>query len=130
MTDDYLDQVNWDAQGLVPVITQDHVSKRILTQAWLNREALQTAVQEKRAVYWSRSRQSLWRKGEQSGNIQELVDIYLDCDNDSVCYLVRQVGGVACHTGRESCFYQKLVNCQWQSVDPVIKDPSQMYGGS
>lgn len=130
MTDDYLDQVKWNAQGLVPVITQDHVSKRVLTQAWLNKEALQTAVKEKRAVYWSRSRQSLWRKGEQSGNIQELVDIYLDCDNDSVCFLVRQVGGVACHTGRESCFYRKLVDCQWQTVDPVIKDPSQMYGGS
>ena len=130
MTDDYLDQVKWNAQGLIPVITQDHVSKRILTQAWLNREALQTAVKEQRAVYWSRSRQSLWRKGEQSGNIQELVDIYLDCDNDSVCFLVRQIGGVACHTGRESCFYRKLVDRQWQTVDPVIKDPSQMYGGN
>lgn len=129
MTEDYLDQVNWGADGLVPVIAQDHASRRLLTQAWLNREALQTAVREGRAVYWSRSRQRLWRKGEQSGNVQELVDVYLDCDNDSVCYLVRQVGGVACHTGRESCYYQKLVEGSWQSVDPVLRDPDQMYGG-
>ena len=129
MTEDFLDQVNWGADGLVPVITQDHASKRLLTQAWLNREALQTAVREGRAVYWSRSRQRLWRKGEQSGNVQELVDVYLDCDNDSVCFLVRQLGGVACHTGRESCYYQKLVEGSWQSVDPVLRDPDQMYGG-
>lgn len=128
MTDNYLDQVKWNADGLVPVITQDHVSKRILTQAWLNREALETAIREKRAVYFSRSRKALWRKGEQSGNVQELVDVYLDCDNDSVCYLVRQLGGVACHTGRESCFHQKLIEGQWQVVDPVIIDPEQMYG--
>jgi len=127
MSQDYLDQVNWNENGLVPVIAQDHVSKRILTQAWLNREALETAVREKRAVYWSRSRQALWRKGEQSGNTQELVDVYLDCDNDSVCYLVRQVGGIACHTGRESCFYRKLVDDQWLAVDPVLRDPKQMY---
>ena len=129
MTADFLDQVKWGSDGLIPVITQDHVSKRILTQAWLNREALQAAVSENRAVYWSRSRQQLWRKGEQSGNVQELVDVYLDCDRDSVCYLVRQIGGVACHTGRESCFYQKLVDGEWQAVDPVIRDPKQMYGG-
>lgn len=128
MTDNYLDQVKWNADGLVPVITQDHVSKRILTQAWLNREALETAIREKRAVYFSRSRKALWRKGEQSGKVQELVDVYLDCDNDSVCYLVRQLGGVACHTGRESCFHQKLIEGQWQVVDPVIIDPEQMYG--
>jgi phosphoribosyl-AMP cyclohydrolase len=130
MVDDYLDKINWNDHGLVPVLTQDHVSKRILTQAWINREALATAVRERRAVYWSRSRQQLWRKGEQSGNVQELVDVYLDCDNDSVCYLVRQIGGIACHTGRESCFYQKLVDGQWQAVDPVIRDPEQMYGRS
>jgi phosphoribosyl-AMP cyclohydrolase len=129
MAADFLNQVNWNSDGLVPVITQDNISKRILTQAWLNREALETAVKEKRAVYWSRSRNSLWRKGEQSGNVQELVDVYLDCDNDSVCYLVNQIGGVACHTGRESCFYQKLVDGAWRAVDPVIRDPEQMYSG-
>ncbi len=130
MSEEFLDQINWNAEGLVPVIAQDSESKRILTQAWLNREALRTAVTEKRAVYWSRSRQSLWRKGELSGNIQELVDIYLDCDNDSVCYLVRQIGGVACHTGRQSCFYQRLEHGRWLAVDPVIRDPDLMYGGS
>ena len=130
MTEDFLDQIKWNSEGLVPVITQDHVSKRILTQAWLTREALQAALNENRAVYWSRSRQSLWRKGEQSGNVQELVDVYLDCDNDSVCYLVKQIGGIACHTGRESCFYQRLVDGEWQVVDPVIRDPKQMYGGN
>ena len=128
MNNDFLDQVNWNADGLVPVLTQDHVSKRILTQAWINREALEATVSEKRAVYWSRSRQQLWRKGEQSGNVQELVDIYLDCDNDSVCFLVKQIGGIACHTGRESCFYRKLVDGEWQTVDPVLRDPAQMYG--
>ena len=128
MAEDFLDQVKWNSQGLVPVITQDYESKRILTQAWLNREALELAVKEKRAVYWSRSRQSLWRKGEQSGNVQELVEVYLDCDNDSVCYLVNQIGGIACHTGRESCFHKRLVEGEWQTVDPVIRDPAQMYG--
>lgn len=125
---EYLEQINWNRDGLVPVITQDHESKRILTQAWISKEALETAIKEKRAVYWSRSRKTLWRKGEQSGNIQELVDVYLDCDNDSVCYLVKQIGGIACHTGRESCFYQKLIEGQWRVIDPVLRDPEQMYG--
>ncbi|HJO12310.1 MAG TPA: phosphoribosyl-AMP cyclohydrolase, partial [Gammaproteobacteria bacterium] len=100
---------------------------RVLTLAWLNSEALQTAVAEGRAVYWSRSRGELWRKGDESGNNQELVDVFLDCDNDTVCYLVNQVGGIACHTGRESCFYQKLIDDQWQILDPVLKDPEEMY---
>ena len=95
--------------------------------AWLNREALQTAVTEKRAVYWSRSRDRLWRKGEESGNAQKLVDVFLDCDNDTVCYRVEQLGGVACHTGRESCIFQRLDNGSWQTVDPVLADPSAMY---
>ncbi|MCH7817404.1 MAG: phosphoribosyl-AMP cyclohydrolase [Proteobacteria bacterium] len=123
----YLDQVNWNEQGLVPVITQEADTGRVLTQAWINREALQTAVQENRAVYWSRSRDQLWRKGEDSGNIQILVDVLLDCDNDSVCYRVEQVGGIACHTGRESCFYQKLDNGGWHTVDPILKDQPEMY---
>lgn len=111
----------------MPVITQEAHSGRILTQAWLNREALQTAVSEDRAVYWSRSRDKLWRKGEESGNVQKLVEVLLDCDNDSVCYQVEQIGGIACHTGRESCFYKKLSNESWQAVDPVLKDPGEMY---
>lgn len=123
----YLDQIKWNKDGLVPVITQEAHSGRVLTQAWLNREALETAVSEDRAVYWSRSRGKLWRKGEESGNVQKLVEVLLDCDNDSVCYRVEQIGGIACHTGRESCFYKKLNNEIWQDVDPVLKDPDEMY---
>jgi phosphoribosyl-AMP cyclohydrolase len=126
----YLDEVNWNKNGLVPVISQDATSGRILMQAWANREALQTAIDEGRAVYWSRSRNALWRKGEESGNIQKLVDVYLDCDNDTLCYKVEQIGGIACHTGRESCFFQKFSNDKWEILDPVLKDPSELYGKS
>ena len=123
----YLDQINWNADGLVAVVAQDASSGRILTQAWINRDALEATVNERRAVYWSRSRARLWRKGEESGNVQKLVELLLDCDNDAVCYRVEQIGGIACHTGRESCFYQKLVGSSWQTVDPVLKDPALMY---
>lgn len=123
----YLDQIQWNEQGLVPVITQDAGSGRVLTQAWVNREALSTTVAEGRAVYWSRSRSKLWRKGEESGMVQKLVEVLLDCDNDSLCYRVEQVGGIACHTGRESCFYKKLSNDNWESIDPVLVDPDQLY---
>ncbi len=123
----YLDQVKWNADGLVPVVAQDAHTGRLLTQAWLNREALQTAVTERRAVYWSRSRGKLWRKGEESGNVQKLVDVLLDCDNDAVCYRVEQVGGIACHTGRESCFFQRLDGGSWRSFEPVLRDPKQLY---
>ncbi|MFN3165009.1 MAG: phosphoribosyl-AMP cyclohydrolase, partial [Pseudohongiellaceae bacterium] len=101
-----------------------------LMLAWLNREALATALAEKRAVYWSRSRGALWRKGEESGHVQNLVDVYLDCDNDAVCYQVEQVGGVACHTGRVSCFFQRLEDNAWQTEEPVLKEPAEMYGKS
>lgn len=123
----YLDQIQWNEQGLVPVITQDAGSGRVLTQAWVNREALSTTVSEGRAVYWSRSRAKIWRKGEESGMVQKLVEILLDCDNDSLCYRVEQVGGIACHTGRESCFYKKLSNENWETVDPVLVEPDQLY---
>ena len=123
----YLDQINWNADGLVAVVAQDANSGRLLTQAWINRDALEAAVNEKRAVYWSRSRARLWRKGEESGNVQKLVDVFLDCDNDAVCYRVEQIGGIACHTGRESCFYQRLEAGSWKTVDPVLKDPELMY---
>ncbi len=125
----WLDEVQWGDTDLVPVVTQDVNSKRILTHAWINREALAVAVREQRAVYWSRSRRRLWRKGEESGHVQKLLDVYLDCDGDTVIYLVEQVGGIACHTGRESCFYRQLVDGQWKSVDPVLKSPDRMYGG-
>lgn len=123
----YLDQIRWNEDGLVPVVAQDAQTGRLLTQAWLNREALQTAVTEKRAVYWSRSRGKLWRKGEESGHIQKLVDILLDCDNDAVCYQVEQIGGIACHTGRESCYFQRLERDAWQVFAPVLKDPAKIY---
>jgi len=123
----YLDQIQWNEQGLVPVITQDAGSGRVLTQAWVNREALKTTVSEGRAVYWSHSRSKLWRKGEESGMVQKLVEVLLDCDNDSLCYRVEQLGGIACHTGRESCFYKKLTNESWESIDPVLVEPDQLY---
>ena len=123
----YLDQIQWNEQGLVPVITQDAGSGRVLTQAWVNREALKTTVSEGRAVYWSRSRSKLWRKGEESGMVQKLVEVLLDCDNESLCYRVEQLGGIACHTGRESCFYKKLTNESWESIDPVLVEPDQLY---
>jgi phosphoribosyl-AMP cyclohydrolase len=127
----WLDQIKWDTNGLVPVVTQDARTLRLLTHAWANREALALTLAEGRAVYWSRSRQTLWRKGEESGNVQNIKDILLDCDGDTVCYLVEQVGGIACHTGRESCFYSRLISDgsspQWQISDPVIKDPATIY---
>ncbi len=95
--------------------------------AWMNKESLQLSVSEQRAVYWSRSRQALWRKGESSGNVQQLKEIRLDCDSDVLLLSVEQLGGIACHTGRTSCFYRELVDGQWQTQDPVIKDPKEMY---
>ena len=126
----YLDKVNWNEDGLVPVVAQDVESGRMLMQAWVNRESLQASVEEGRAVYWSRSRSKLWRKGEESGNMQKLVDVYMDCDNDTLCFKVQQIGGIACHTGRESCFFQKLENGEWEASEPVLKDPTEIYGNS
>lgn len=131
---DWLNQVKWNDEGLVPVVTQDAHSRRLLTHAWINREALALTQAEGRAVYWSRSRQKIWRKGEESGNVQRIQQILLDCDGDTVCYLVEQVGGIACHTGRESCFYHQLTqNDQgvgWTVTDAVLKDPAEMYKNS
>ena len=123
----FLNQIKWNQDGLVPVVTIEVDSRRILMQAWVNREALQTTVNEGFAVYWSRSRAKLWRKGEKSGNTQRVVEVYLDCDNDSLCYEVQQAGGIACHTGRESCFFQKYEEGKWLVADPVLKDPSSIY---
>ena len=126
----FVDQIEWNSDGLVPVVTQDVTSGSILMLAWVNKEALQVSISEGRAVYWSRSRLGLWRKGEKSGNTQKLVDVYLDCDNDTLCYQVEQLGGIACHTGRKSCFYRKLENGKWLIFEPVLKDPSAIYGES
>ena len=123
----FIDQIKWNQDGLLPVVTVDANSRRVLMQAWVNSEALEITVSGGSAVYWSRSRGKLWKKGEQSGNTQRIVDVYLDCDNDSVLYEVEQKGGIACHTGRESCFYQKYKDGKWLINDPVLKDPSSIY---
>ena len=124
---DYLDQIAWNSYGLVPAIAQDAESGLILMVAWMNREALELTVNENRAVYWSRSRQKLWRKGEESGNVQLLKELRLDCDNDVIMMRVQQLGGIACHTGRTSCFYSVLRDGQWQAVYAVVKDPRDIY---
>ncbi len=120
---DFLDAVAWNNDGLAPAIAQDATSKRVLMMAWMNRESLALTVAEGRAVYWSRSRQSLWRKGETSGHVQTIREIRIDCDSDAILLTVEQVGGIACHTGRQACFYRVLKSGQWQSVDPVLKYP-------
>lgn len=124
----WLDHVAWDERGLAPAITQSADNGRVLTLAWMNRESLAATVDSGFATYWSRSRGKLWRKGETSGNVQRVVDIRLDCDNDALLLRVEQIGGVACHTGRESCFFQQYEAGQWVTRDPVITDPRDMYG--
>ena len=124
----WLDQVNWNEAGLVPVIAQEAASGAVLTLAWMNREALALTVREGRAVYWSRSRRRLWRKGEQSGHAQQVLEIRLDCDGDTVLLSVEQQGGIACHTGRHHCFFRKLEDGEWRTVEPVIRDPAEIYG--
>lgn len=119
--------IQWNDQGLVPAIAQDWQTGEVLMLAWMNREALELTVSEGRAVYWSRSRQGLWRKGEESGHSQQLRELRLDCDGDAVLYLVEQGGGVACHTGRESCFFRRFGDGKWQAVDPVLEDPELVY---
>lgn len=125
---DWLDAVRWTEDGLVPAIAQDSSDGRILMFAWMNREALRLTAEQGYAVYWSRSRGKLWHKGEESGNRQRVQEISLDCDNDVIVLSIEQMGGIACHTGRRSCFFQKLVDGHWQTVEPVLKDPSEMYG--
>jgi len=125
---DWLEAIRWTAEGLVPAIAQDAASGDILMMAWMNRESLRLTAEEGQAVYWSRSRGKLWRKGETSGHQQIVKDIRLDCDEDVILLKVEQKGGIACHTGRRSCFYRSLTDGQWTSVDPVIKDPDAIYG--
>lgn len=126
-TQTFLDQVSWNTDGLVPAIAQDYESDDILMVAWMNREALALTVREQRAVYWSRSRQKLWHKGEESGHVQRIKEIRIDCDEDVLVLKVEQIGGIACHTGRRSCFYRRLDNGVWQTVERVIKDPKEIY---
>ncbi len=127
MADSWLDQVAWNAQGLVATIAQDERSGEVLMMAWMNRSALEQTLARGEAVYWSRSRQRLWHKGESSGHVQTVSDIRLDCDGDTVLLKVRQQGGMACHTGRAHCFYRKLTEAGWQAVEPVLKDPEEIY---
>jgi phosphoribosyl-AMP cyclohydrolase len=124
---DWLDVIKWDANGLVPAIAQDAESGKVLMLAWMNRESLRLTVEQGRAVYWSRSRQKLWPKGEESGHVQKVKDLRLDCDADVILLSVEQVGGIACHTGRERCFYRQFQDGQWVETDEVRKDPKSIY---
>jgi len=125
---DWLDTVKWSADGLVPAIAQEAVSGKVLTLAWMNREALAQTAATGFAHYWSRSRRALWRKGESSGHVQEVREVRLDCDGDAILLIVEQAGGIACHTGRERCFYRKLEEGRWVDAEPVLKDPRAIYG--
>ena len=128
MNSSWLDAVKWNSDGLAPAIAQEANTGKVLTLAWMNREALAATVKEGRAVYWSRARRKLWRKGEESGHVQVVKDVRLDCDNDTLLLLVEQQGGIACHTGRERCFYQQLRGDRWVAVEPVIKSEQEIYG--
>ena len=123
----WLGEVKWNEQGLVPAIAQDAKTGEVLMVAWMNREALEETAATRRGVYWSRSRKKLWRKGEESGHAQEIDGIYLDCDGDVILLKVNQIGGIACHTGRRSCFFRALDGEQWEAVAPVLKDPETIY---
>lgn len=125
---DWLEEIRWNADGLVPAIAQDAATGDILMMAWMNSESLRLTAEEGQAVYWSRSRNKLWRKGETSGHQQVISEIRLDCDEDVVLLKVEQKGGIACHTGRRSCFYRRLEGGQWTGVDPVLRDPDVIYG--
>ena len=128
-TDSLIDRINWNSQGLIPAIAQDAETKKVLMLAWMNADALAASLDRGEAIYWSRSRQRLWHKGESSGHTQQIIDMRLDCDADTLLLLVEQKGGIACHTGRESCLYHQFSTeqNQWVAVEPVIKDPDAIY---
>ncbi len=123
----WLDEIRWTADGLIPAIAQDSQTGKVLMFAWMNRESLQLTVDEGYAVYWSRSREKLWRKGEESGHKQKIVHIQLDCDEDVLLLSIEQEGGIACHTGRQSCFYRRLVDGEWRIIENVLKSPEHIY---
>jgi phosphoribosyl-AMP cyclohydrolase len=125
----WLDEVKWTPDGLVPAIVQDAASGTVLMFAWMSRESLERTLASGDAVYWSRSRGRLWRKGEESGHVQKVKEIRLDCDADAILLRVEQVGGIACHTGRPACFFQRLVDGRWETVEAVVKDPADIYHG-
>jgi phosphoribosyl-AMP cyclohydrolase len=130
VSNNWLDKVNWTSEGLVPVIAQESGTGKVLMFAFMNREALKQTLETGQAVYWSRSRNRLWHKGEESGHVQKIREIRLDCDEDVLLLIVEQVGGIACHTGRHNCFFQKLVNGEWVIDQPVLKNPEDIYGTS
>jgi len=123
----WLNKINWSEDGLIPAIAQDAATGDILMVAWMNRESLRRTVETREAVYWSRSRRKLWHKGEESGHTQKVLELRLDCDEDVLLLKIEQIGGIACHTGRRSCFFQKFEDGQWVAVDPVLKDPHEIY---
>ncbi len=123
-----VDKIQFNEKGLVPVITQDFVTSEILMMAWMNKEALSLSIKTQKAVYFSRSRKKLWFKGEESGHTQQIIEIYTDCDQDTIMLKVNQKGGIACHTGRANCFFNKLENNEWVSIAEAIKDPKEIYG--
>ena len=127
MSDIWLNKINWSDDGLVQVVTQEAETKKVLMVAWMNREALKLTVETGEAHYWSRSRKKLWHKGEESGHVQKVKEIYLDCDEDVLLLTVEQVGGISCHTGRHNCFFNKFENGQWMIDAPVIKSPEEIY---
>ena len=127
MSDAWLDELMFDADGLIPAVAQETGTGKLLTLAWMNRQALAETVRSGRAVYWSRSRKRLWRKGEESGHVQLVKQIRLDCDADAIVVEVEQVGGIACHTGHSRCFFRKLEDGRWVETEPVLKEPSQIY---
>lgn len=127
MSTSWLEELHWDAEGLIPVITQDHASAEVLMLAWMNREALARTVELGEAVYWSRSRRRLWHKGEQSGHVQKVREIRADCDHDALLLRVEQTKGIACHTGRRSCFFKRYEDARWYTVEPVLRDPNEIY---
>ena len=127
MSENWLGKINWSADGLVPAIAQDATSGRVLMVAWMNRDALKRTVELNEAVYWSRSRKKLWHKGEESGHVQRVQEIRVDCDQDVILLQIEQQGGIACHTGRESCFFSRLENGKWVETDAVLKNPDEIY---
>jgi phosphoribosyl-AMP cyclohydrolase len=127
MNETWLNKINWSDDGLVPAIAQDATTGRVLMVAWMDREALRLTYQKQQAVYWSRSRKKLWHKGEESGHFQNIKEIRIDCDSDVVLLQIEQQGGIACHTGRESCFFSRLENGKWIDVDAVLKNPAEIY---
>lgn len=124
---DALDQLKFDEKGLIPAIAQDHETGEVLMVAWMNRESLQLTIEKNQAVYWSRSRNKLWAKGEESGHVQKLIELRIDCDADVILLQVEQIGGIACHTGRKRCFYRVYKDGEWVTDEAVIKDPKDIY---